>query len=108
MVSLISGAVLTATVSGVATYCIGRYKNKASKYFAYKRIIENPRIKQGTRFKGIYVEGSDIPLIPECILESFRYGEMAFRIVEKNHELQGAVISLTALEFEKLHPFILE
>lgn len=108
VVSFFGGAVLTAAVSGVATYCIGRYKNKASKYFAYKRVIENPRIKQGTRFKGIYSEGSDIPVIPECILESFKYGEMVFRIVDKEHELHGTVISLTVLEFEKLHPFILE
>ena len=108
MVSFFSGAILTAVVSGAATYCIGRYKNKASKYFAYKRIIENPRIKQVTRFKGIYGEGNDIPVIPECILESFKYGEMVFRIVEKDHELQGTCISLTVLEFEKLHSFILE
>ncbi|VEN72865.1 hypothetical protein EPICR_10366 [Candidatus Desulfarcum epimagneticum] len=105
---LLNATILTAAVSGAATYLIGRYRHKANKYFAYKRILENPRIKEGARFKGIYSEGAPEPLIPECILESFGYGEMLFRVVEKDHELHGAIITLTVLEFEKLHPFIIQ
>ncbi len=106
MLATVVSSVFALASTGAGGFLIGRYKHRVSKYFAYKRIEENPRIQVGTRFRGIYVEGVETPLIPACTLESFKPGEMVFRVAEEGHALNHSLISLTVLEFEKLHPFI--
>ena len=104
----VSSALALATSTGVGGFIIGRYKHRVNKYFAFKRVAENPRIKVGTRFRGIYVEAGQTLLIPACTLESFKPGEMVFRVTEESHRLYQTIISLTVIEFEKMHPFIEE
>ncbi len=72
VVAALSSVLALATSTGVGGFVIGRYKHRVDKYFAFKRIEENPRIRVGTRFRGIYVAGMQTPLIPACTLESFK------------------------------------
>lgn len=99
---------ITAVITGFISWSINRHSHAIAKRLAYRRVVNNPRIALGVEFMGLFTEGHERPLIPRCVLECFTKDDMVFRVTEAGHQLEGTSIAITVIEFEKLHPFILD